>query len=328
VDPSDNRWHARDMPERSEVLTVRPLGRDDLDAVCDLIAESDLATVGFVDFTPGEIAVDLAKASFETTGWFDENGTLVGYGWLRRIEATNQVELDIYVRPSYDAGLGHEMLARLEERARELAAEAGHAEPWTGMGVYRQDVRTQEWLRAAGYRTDTTFTRMRIDFDQTADSDDNATATDVVVRRVTDEADLRVAHDIDEESFLEHYGNVPISYESWLVRVTERGADHAQVFLAYVDERPVGVLISTRDFEHEDNAGYIRTLGVLPAGRGRGVGTAMLRDYFARARAEGRSAVMLHVDVANVTGALRLYESVGMRVVLEIDAWGKGERVG
>jgi len=318
------------MPERSDVLTARPLGPDDRDAVCDLVAESDLATVGFVDFTPDSIAVDLAKASIETTGWYDEDGTLVGYGWLRRIEQTNQVELDVYVRPSYDAGLGHEMLARLEERARALAAEAGHAEPWTGMGVYRQDTRTQDWLRAAGYRTDTTFTRMRIDFDQTTGSGQPAEppATDVVVRRVTDEADLRVAHDIDEESFLEHYGNVPIPFESWLERLTERGDDFSQVYLAYVDGAPVGLLISNRDFEQDDNAGYVRTLGVLPAGRGRGVGTALLRDYFARARAEGRSAVLLHVDVANVTSALRLYESVGMRVVLEIDAWGKGERVG
>ena len=38
--------------------------------------------------------------------------------------------------------------------------------------------------------------------------------------------------------------------------------------------------------------------------------------------------MLLHVDVANVTSALRLYESVGMRPVLEIDAWAKGERVG
>ncbi len=117
------------------------------------------------------------------------------------------------------------MLARLEERARELAAEAGHAEPWTGMGVYRQDTRTQDWLRAAGYRTDTTFTRMRIDFDQTTGSGQQVKrpATDVVVRRVTDEVDLRVAHDIDEESFLEHYGNVP-----HLVRVVAGAVDRAR----------------------------------------------------------------------------------------------------
>jgi ribosomal protein S18 acetylase RimI-like enzyme len=315
------------MPDRSDVLTTRALGPSDLDGVCDLVAQSDLATVGFVDFTPDEIAVDLAKSSIETTGWYDEHGTLVGYGWLRRIEQTNQVEVDVYVRPSYDSGLGHMMLARLEERACELAAETGHAEPWTGTGAYRQDTRTQHWLRTAGYRIDTTFTRMRIDFDPRAE-DTDPPPTDVKVRRVTDEDDLRVAHEIEEGSFLEHYGNVPVSYESWLDRLTDRGEDFRHVYLAELDGTPVGLLSSSRQYQEDENAGYVRTLGVLPAGRGRGVGTALLRDYFARARREGRSAVLLHVDVANVTGALRLYESVGMRAVLEIDAWAKGERVG
>jgi ribosomal protein S18 acetylase RimI-like enzyme len=54
------------------------------------------------------------------------------------------------------------------------------------------------------------------------------------------------------------------------------------------------------------------------------VAKALLRDCFAAAQRAGRKAVLLHVDVANVTGALRLYESVGMRPVLEIDAFAKG----
>ena len=150
----------------------------------------------------------------------------------------------------------------------------------------------------------------------------------MTVRRITEEADLRVAHEIEEESFLEHYGNVPISYESWLDRLLDRGEDFRHVYLAELDGTPVGLLTSTRQFEEDEDAGYVRTLGVLPAARGRGVGTALLRDCFARAHREGRRAVLLHVDVANVTGALRVYESVGMRAVLEIDAWAKGERAG
>ena len=314
------------MPERTDVLTARPLGGDDLDAVCDLLAESDLATVGFVDFTRDEIAVDLTKSGVETTGWYDERGTLVGYAWLRRLEQTNQVEIDLYVRPSYDETLGHAVLRTLEDRAAVLATEAGHAEPWTGVGVYRQDIRTQGWLRSAGYRVDTTFTRMRIDLDPATPVE--VPVSDVTIREVTDEPALRVAHDIEEESFLEHYGNVPMSFTAWRERLTERGDDYAQVYLAELDGESVGLLVGTRQFEEDEDAGYVRTLGVLPAGRGRGVGTALLRDYFARSRREGRTAVMLHVDVGNVTGALRLYESVGMRPVLEIDAWARGERVG
>ena len=122
------------------------------------MAESDLATVGFVDFTRDEIAVDLAKDSIQTHRLADR-ATITAPWWATAGYAgsrqTNQVEIDLYVRPSYDDELGHHVLARLEDRARVLAAEAGHAEPWTGVGTYRQDVRTQSWLRAAGYSPST-----------------------------------------------------------------------------------------------------------------------------------------------------------------------------
>jgi ribosomal protein S18 acetylase RimI-like enzyme len=305
-------------------VTHRSVGPDDLDDVCNLIAACDLATVGFVDFTRDEIATDLAKATIESTGWYDEQGALVGYGWLERVERTNRVEIDLYLRPSFDPALGHTMVARIEQRAGELAAEVGHAEPWVGAAVYRQDTRAQDALRAAGFSKQTTFTRMRIDLDPAHPPEQPR--SDVTVRRITEEADLRVAHEVEEASFVEHYGNVPVSYESWLDRLLDRGEDFRQVYLAELDGTPVGLLTSTRQFEEDENAGYVRTLGVLPAARGRGVGTALLRDCFARAHREGRVAVLLHVDVANVTGALRVYESVGMRAVLEIDAWAKGER--
>jgi mycothiol synthase len=306
--------------------THRTVGPDDLDDVCALIAECDLATVGFVDFTRDEIAVDLAKAAIETTGWYDGQGALVGYGWLERAEHTNQVELDLYLPPSSDRALGPAMLATLESRAGAVVAEDGHAAPWLGANIYRQDEASQEWLRAAGFSRQTTFTRMRIDLDPTRPLEQQR--SDVTVRRITEEPDLRLAHEIEEESFLEHYGNVPVSYESWLDRLMDRGEDFKHVYLAEHDGTPVGLLTSTRQFEEDEDAGYVRTLGVLPAARGRGVGTALLRDCFARAHAEGRRAVLLHVDVANVTGALRVYESVGMRAVLEIDAWAKGVRAG
>jgi ribosomal protein S18 acetylase RimI-like enzyme len=305
-------------------VTHRGVGPDDLDDVCNLIAACDLATVGFVDFTRDEIATDLAKATIESTGWYNEQGALVGYGWLERVERTNRVEIDLYLRPSFDPALGHTMVARIEQRAGELAAEAGHAEPWVGAAVYRQDTRAQDALRAAGFSKQTTFTRMRIDLDPARPPEQPR--SDVIVRRITQEADLRVAHEVEEASFVEHYGNVPVSYESWLDRLLDRGEDFRQVYLAELDGTPVGLLTSTRQFEEDENAGYVRTLGVLPAARGRGVGTALLRDCFARAHRDGRTAVLLHVDVANVTGALRVYESVGMRAVLEIDAWAKGER--
>ncbi|MEZ5089508.1 MAG: GNAT family N-acetyltransferase [Micropruina sp.] len=60
------------------------------------------------------------------------------------------------------------------------------------------------------------------------------------------------------------------------------------------------------------DADYVANLGVLRSGRGRGVAKALLHAAFARAQADGRAAVRLHVDAESPTGATRLYESVGM----------------
>jgi ribosomal protein S18 acetylase RimI-like enzyme len=309
-------------------LTRSRLGLDDLDDIVEVLTASDLSVVGFPDFTRDDIVADLTQDGLEAYGCRDGTGRLVAYAWVARTGDSNKVELDLYVHPDHDPDLGHEVLALLEQRARALVAEPGHGEPWLDIGVYRQDHRSQEWVRRAGFESRTTFTRMRIDLG----TEDARAATpgdpSVVVRRVQDEADLRAAHAIEEQSFLEHYGHVPRTYESWLERLTAQGPDASQVWLADLDGRPVGVMVTNRQFEESDDAAYVRTLGVLPAGRGRGVAKAMLRDAFRRAWAAGRVAVLLHVDVANVTGALRLYESVGMRPVLVIDAWAKGESSG
>ena len=306
-------------------LAHRRLTPDDLTDACDLLAASDLAAVGFVDFTPDEIAADLRRDDLEAFGWYDDAGTLQGYGWVSLAAGSNQVEVDVYVRPEHDDALGHRALAVLEERGRELATAAGYAEPWFGMGVYRADDRTRGWLTAAGYTVQTTFTRMRIDLDPAAAGHD-VPPTDVVVRRVDpgDEAGLRTAYEIEEASFTEHYGHVSRTFDTWRERLVAQGPDWSTVFVAELDGRPLGLMVTNRQFLADEDADYVRTLGVLRAGRGRGVAKAMLSHCFVAARRAGRKAVLLHVDVANVTGALRLYESVGMRSVLEIDAFAKG----
>jgi ribosomal protein S18 acetylase RimI-like enzyme len=307
----------------ASMLAPRRLTADDLPAVCRVLEASDLAVVGFVDFTPEEVAADLRRDDLEAYGWYDDAGTLQGYGWVSRTADSNNVEVDLYVHPDHhDAALGHRALGVLEARGRELVAAGGYDEPWFGIGVYRADSRTRGWLEAAGYTVQTTFTRMRVDLDPAQPVE--VASTGVVVRRVTDEPDLRAAYAIEEASFLEHYGNVPSTFERWQQRLAKQGPDWAQVFLGEVDGEPVGVMVTTRQFEPDEDAGYVRTLGVLPAARGRGVAKAMLRSCFAAAQAAGRKAVLLHVDVANVTGALGVYESVGMRPVLEIDAFAKG----
>lgn len=65
---------------------------------------------------------------------------------------------------------------------------------------------------------------------------------------------------------------------------------------------------STGPAAHVANAGYM----VRPDARGRGLGEAMARDSFARARELGFAAMQFNLVVATNHGALALYRRLGM----------------
>jgi mycothiol synthase len=318
---------------RSQVVTTHPdrrpapstpvrLGPRDLRDLYDFLVVCDTAVVGHADITEEEVAADLRNPAVESYGWRDESGRLVGHGYAERVADSDKVVIDAYVLPSHpDQELGLEVLRFIEERGRAAVAAGGKPSVYFDMGTYRQDEKTQSWLRASGYESETSFERMRIDFDGPVDQP--ATPGVVVRRSDLSEDDLHAAYRVDEASFGEHYGHVAVDFEHWLKRLTEQGDDYAQVWLAEIDDEPVGLLVGTKRFEHEHDAGYVSTLATVPAARGRGAGKALLRAYFAAEQQAGRAAVLLHVDVANVTGALAIYESVGMRPVESILAWAK-----
>jgi mycothiol synthase len=305
-------------------LHRRTVTIEDLDAVVELLAASDIAVLGRTDYTPDEVAVDLRDEDIRHEGWYDERGALVAYGWVMRSGESSKVVLDAYVAPDADASLGPDLLAHLEGRAAALAAEAGHDHAVLDIGAYRQDERSAGWLRARGFTVGTTFTRMRIDLDPARPVEQPALPTGVTIRRTDGaEPDLRVAHRLNEEAFTEHYGHVAETFEHYRKRFEEHGDDWSTLYLAELDGEPIAELVGTQQFLQDDDCGYVRSIGVVRAGRGRGIAKALLRRYFADCQEQGRAGVLLHVDVSNVTNALGVYESVGMRSVLEIDAWAK-----
>ncbi len=80
--------------------------------------------------------------------------------------------------------------------------------------------------------------------------------------------------------------------------------------------------------EAHGRLGLDRLVGVRPAWRGRGLGLALLHESFRRFRRTGETTVALGVDAENPTGATRLYERAGMRVLWQADVWQKELRAG
>jgi len=71
----------------------------------------------------------------------------------------------------------------------------------------------------------------------------------------------------------------------------------------------------------EPDLGWVESLGACPKWRRRGLGEALLSSAFRALHQRGLRQVGLGVDAENPTGALRLYERVGMRKVRQGNNW-------
>jgi ribosomal protein S18 acetylase RimI-like enzyme len=101
------------------------------------------------------------------------------------------------------------------------------------------------------------------------------------------------------------------------------GVDPSQWFVAELDGEPVGFVLGDAS-RAPDGGGYVRTLGVLPAVRGRGIARHLLEVVFAEQARRGWTWTQLTVDSGNPTGAPGLYGSVGMSAVEVIDVYRAG----
>jgi len=119
------------------------------------------------------------------------------------------------------------------------------------------------------------------------------------------------------------------AYYAMLLDVAKRAAN--PVIHVYAAAAPDGDLLGSVDFIEEmrhygsggsarevPDAAGIRLLAVRPDQRGRGIGKALTVFCIGRARALGRSAVILHTTRAMQT-AWELYARIGFRRLEEID---------
>ncbi len=144
----------------------------------------------------------------------------------------------------------------------------------------------------------------------------------ITIRKATDDATRRDAHELHAESFVDHFGYVRRPYEEWVQRhETTATFDWPQLWVADLDGRPVGFCDRTDQFVEDEDCGYVQSIGVVSDARGRGIAAYLLRRAFAVDAADGRVGTLLHVDSNNTTPAVGLYESVGMRLVLVVDVW-------
>lgn len=119
---------------------------------------------------------------------------------------------------------------------------------------------------------------------------------------------------IHQDSFSEHFGFMPRAFEEWSAKLIRDIEEFGQrCWILRVNGEGVG-FVDTDDHLLHDKSGFVAGLGVRKAHQGNGYGELLLRFAIRSQYDLGREKLTLSVDAGNESGALRLYEKVGMNV--------------
>ena len=303
----------------------------DTDALLDLVAATDRAVLGTSDATRAAVEAELNAPGYDAThaGWLVEASGHAAAGWLWTDDDqdANEIFVDAYA-------LDDAVRSWLLDRALDIVAAAAGARPGlrATAGSYEHDRPYSGQLSARHFEVVRRFWHMTIDLTAERNRDriagastPSARARGSAVIRLAEQTDdaLRLVQRLQDESFADHWNHTARPFDEWLRRQElQPGYDPMQHWLAEIDGEPVGILLAD-DRGADVGEGWVRTLGVIPHARGRGVARALLMVAFEDAARRRRRRVRLGVDSANPTGATALYESVGMTVDRVLLAWAR-----
>jgi ribosomal protein S18 acetylase RimI-like enzyme len=300
--------------------TVRPATLADAPAITELLNAVDLIEIGRPETDLHTVEADLKhpEADLERDSWLAfEGDRLVAYGLLWDESGGERIDIDHYVLPDHqDAGF--EVFAAMEARALGKARDNGARRAVVHLHLNVRPTTDTARLRDRGWQDVRRYHVLRRPLDPAADVSP-ALPDGVRIRPCASEADRRLVHQLYQTTFARHFDFQPRAYEAWLADIDADGLDWSLVWIATTDDLgDAGFLMSRNDREA---MGWIRSIGVLPEARGRGLGGLLLRQAFGAFAAVGRDTVGLGVDTSNATGAPELYRRHGMTVHYAVDTW-------
>jgi mycothiol synthase len=305
------------------VQVVRP-SPDQFDEALALLQAADAAVYGDSDWTERELREEWEGLDLERDAWLIRvDGRMAGVAHLLERREGRFIG-DAYVHPELTCrGVGARVLGLLEERALELEPDW----PEEGQIVLQcahlvGDERAPHLFVGRGYDYVRSGFRMVIDLHD--DHQAPAWPDGIELRPLDIERDGRLVHAAIDEAFASERGYLHRPFDVWSRRVFGWSRfDPSLVPVAWDTERGEIAGLSLNYPKRMGDWGWIGSIGVRPAWRRRGLGLALLRESFRRFHETGESVAALGVDAENPTGAVRLYERAGMRVLWRADVWEK-----
>jgi len=302
----------------------RPGTPEDIPDLARLGAAYTTALYGRSFQTEGELRTEWNAPTFhpetDSCAVIAPDGHIVG--WVEVYDFAPHVRLPSRLRLSPEdipPSVGEELVNWSIARGRRAI---DFAPPGTRVsvtqGAFEADGPANARLLAAGFEPIRTFLRMQIEM--SAPPSAPRWPEGIEVRKFVAGQDDVPALEVSREVFRDHWGHVETPFEDDLAEWREwiyedEDFDTDLWWLAFDGDRIVGFCQGYPVAGDDPRIGLVDELGVLRSHRGRGLATALLRTAFAEFHRRGKTIVELGVDAESLTGATRLYEKVGMKLV-------------
>lgn len=201
-------------------------------------------------------------------------------------------------------GLGTDIVERGEAFARAEDVQKIH------VGAAEPDAAARALFESRGYREVRRFYEMAIEL--TEEPAPAVVPSGLVVDELRED-EYEAFWGALNEAFAEHWEWHPTPFAEWFERRQGQHRDeHGPVWFVVRDGDELAAV--TRNDVSVAGGGYVGAIGVRPAWRGKGLAKALLQRTFTEFWRRGTTRVTLDVDSQNATGAVSLYERVGMHV--------------
>ena len=284
-------------------MQIRAATLDDVERLAAFIGRCTLAHQGVRRDSAAEIRQRLTRPGTDPAldSWLVEDGDVIGFAqaWVEPAAVVCYMRVD---PEQTGRGVATELFARARQRAAELGATTLHATSWP------KDEAAAPFLEAQGFRPIRYLSLMTIDLDGPPEEPETSG------RPLAPGEDLRPVFEAVRAVFPEQE-----SFESWVHEY--EGFDPTLWFVAEDVADIAGFALCLPELAEDPEAGYVAELGVREDRRGEGLGLALLRQTFVEFHRRGKRRVSLHVDVDNLTGAVRLYEKAGMTADPRVVVW-------
>jgi mycothiol synthase len=302
-------------------ITVRAASADDLQAILDLVNACSMADKGRAD-TISEHILDMwedTDLAVDSVVLVTSAGQIVGYTAVCAEGELVRLDIHTCVHPNYrKLGLEEALLVLVDERARQLLARtespiAPKIKAWAFYTTSRQ------MLVQAGYQV--TSSELNLEIFLTEQPALPQALANITVRPYQPGQDDRAVHAVIQEAFQDIGGRPYRLFEEWVEgAINHTHFDPRQLSVALDREQMVGAITCrTYEDELEGPEGHITQLGVLRPWRKRGIARHLMQQVFSTYYQRGIHHITISVDAHNTTGAIQLYQGMGMRQYEQVD---------